>query len=82
MQDNGKTECNKGGACGMPFERKVPLVAGSLILLGFFLAHTVSSIFMWVPVIVGGMMVYEGLTGNCLMTMAIKKACGKSESCS
>ena len=57
----------------LPLMRQVFLAAGSLILIGFIGAHTVSEYFRFIIPIVGAGLVFSGLTGWCGMAKLLAK---------
>jgi hypothetical protein len=86
MENTGNTEktetkCPAGFCSNLPIERKVPLVAGALIVVLSFLTATAFPGMIWLIAIIGGAMVYAGLTGNCYLTKCIEHACSKKEGC-
>jgi hypothetical protein len=72
-----KSKCPFSFCANLPVQRKVPVVAGVLIVLLAFLSSTVWSGFIWLLAALGAAMVYGGATGNCMLTKAICKLCGK-----
>lgn len=57
----------------MPLMRQVFLVAGSLILIGFIGAHTISEYMRYIIPFVGAGLVFSGLTGWCGMAKVLSK---------
>lgn len=82
--DNGeKGSCCPVTACGnLPMERKVMVVGGILVALLSFLAATMAPGLVWLVFLLGAAMIYGGLSGNCLLTKALCRLCGKKEACS
>jgi hypothetical protein len=78
MKD-GET-CSTGsdkGECGdMGLKQKVPVVAGILIIVSGLLSMS-HPIFNWLTVAIGGLMVYAGISGNCMITKMLCMVCPK-----
>jgi rhodanese-related sulfurtransferase len=77
--EGGTSACE---AAGMPIvrgkqtmsmERQVRIVAGSLVLLGALLAMSVHVLFALLPALVGGGLVFSGLTDTCGMALLLAK---------
>ena len=58
----------------MTLERKIRLIAGSLVLISVALAHWVSSEFLWLTAFVGANLFQSALTRWCLMEDILKAA--------
>lgn len=75
----------RSGRNVMPLDRQMRCFAGLFILLGSLLALTVDPRFVWVPLFMGGGLLFAGLTGLCPMMNAIARLPwnrAKSGSCS
>jgi rhodanese-related sulfurtransferase len=57
----------------LPLDRQMRTVAGAFIFLGSLLTLTVSPTFVWIPLFMGGGLVFSGITGICPMTNVIAK---------
>jgi rhodanese-related sulfurtransferase len=57
----------------LPLDRQMRTVAGTMIFLGASLALTVHPAFVWIPLFMGGGLVFSGLTGLCPMSNLIAK---------
>jgi hypothetical protein len=72
--------CSAGAdksACGcMGLKQKVPMVAGGLVIISGLLSMSHPA-FSWVTVVIGGLLVYAGLTGDCMITKMLCKVCPK-----
>ncbi len=70
------------GACQIPLEkgkvisleRQVRIAAGLLVLLGFLLGHYISPSFYLLSALVGGGLVFAGITDYCGMAMLLARA--------
>jgi rhodanese-related sulfurtransferase len=76
--EGGTQACEQAGvpvvrAAVMPIPRQVQIVAGGLALLGGVLAVAVHPWFAGLPVAVGLGLLLTGLTGSCLLGMAMAK---------
>jgi rhodanese-related sulfurtransferase len=63
----------RAGAETLPLERQVFVAAGSLVLLGFFMGWFVSPAFFGLSALVGGALVFSGLTGICGMAILLAR---------
>ena len=61
------------GRSVMSLERQVMTITGGLTLLGAILAITVSPVWVWLSGFVGAGMLFAGLSGNCMLKMALMK---------
>lgn len=57
----------------IPLDRQMRTVAGLFIFLGALLALTVNPAFVWIPLFMGGGLVFSGITGICPMTNVIAR---------
>lgn len=77
---NAERSCH-GGHCPdflakLPMDRKVKVVLGAaIVLLAFLSTLTFWSGFDWLLIILGGLVIYGGYTGNCLLTHCMRKYC-------
>ena len=67
---------DKGACGGMTLKQKVPLTAGGLVIISALLSMSIP-VFHWVTVVLGGLLVYAGLTGDCMITKLLCKVCPK-----
>ncbi len=57
----------------MTLERRIRLIAGSLILLSLALAHWVSPLWLWFTAFVGANLIQSSITRWCLMEDILRK---------
>jgi hypothetical protein len=70
------TGSDKGECGGMTLKQKVPITAGGLIIISALISMS-HPVFGWVTVALGGLLVYAGLTGDCMITKLLCKVCPK-----
>jgi len=61
------------GEDGMPLERQVRVIAGSLVLFGIIMSWLVYWAFIFISVFISCGLIYAGLSDNCLMGMLLMK---------
>jgi hypothetical protein len=76
MKDGETCSAEKSDCGGMTLKQKVPITAGVLIIV-FSLLSMSHPVFNWVTVVLGGLMVYAGLTGDCMITKMLCMVCPK-----
>lgn len=82
------------GRKAVSLERQVRMAAGSLILLGAILGWLAHPLFYWLPALVGGGLIFSGITDTCGMGTILARmpwnrvqgeapqCCGTKEACS
>lgn len=53
--------------------RQVQIVVGAMVLLGMLLGVVVSPWFLWVPALMGGGLLFAGLSGTCAMASLLAR---------
>ena len=61
------------GRSAIPLDRQMRIFAGAMIFAGALLAMILSPVFVWIPLFMGGGLVFSGLTGLCPMSNVIAK---------
>jgi len=76
MKDGESCSTDKGDCGGMTLKQKVPIAAGGLIIISALISMSHPA-FCWITVVLGGLLVYAGLTGDCMITKMLCMVCPK-----
>ncbi len=68
-----KTRSLSSSSSSFPITQQVFIAAGSLILTGLLLAYVIHPLFLLLPTLVGGGLLFAGLTGWCGMALLLMR---------